>query len=78
MSEMLRINSNAYVRKSCIEVVEQEGDEVFVYTSTSKFKSDIALWQIINMVDLDKIEVKQEAEHKENMDIDLTNQFVSL
>lgn len=80
MSDMLRINSRVYIRKSCIEVIEQEEDSVYVYTSTSKFKSDVPLWQIINMLDLDDIakEKREPVEEESSVGVDLSKQFVSL
>lgn len=82
MSNMIRINSKTYLRLNCIQAIETEDDGVYVYTSTSKFKTDLPLWQIINMIDLQDIseDVKSEREEpKRNFnDIDMTKQFVSL
>lgn len=82
MSAMLRINDKTYLRTSCIEAVGTEDDGVYIYTSTSKFKTDLPIWQVINIIDLQQIaeETKQnEVEPERNFnDIDMTKQFVSL
>lgn len=79
MSEMLRISDNVYLKISCIEAVEQEQDGVYVYTSTSKFKTSLPASHIISIIDLREISQNSKNEVKENIgDIDLSNQFVSL
>lgn len=81
MSSMIRINSSAYVKVSCIEAVETEQDGVYVYTSTSKFKTDIPIWQIINIIDLQEIQnniQNNQSDDVNNSQVDMTKQFVSL
>lgn len=68
MSAMLRINDKTYLKVSCIEAVESESDGIYIYTSTSKFKTDLPIWQVINIIDLQQIseDVKDYEPKQEN------------
>jgi len=72
MSGMLRISENVFLKVSCIEAVELEEDGVYVYTSTSKFKTSISFFQMINILTIQSI--PEDSKNK----IDPTKQFVSL
>ena len=65
-SKFIKIDENSFINTECIEAIEEIDGEVILYTSSSKFKSNLRINDVFNVLDLN------------NKSIDLTKQFVSL
>ena len=65
-SKFIKIDENSFINTECIEAIEEIDVEVILYTSSSKFKSNLKINDVFNVLDLN------------NKSIDLTKQFVSL
>jgi len=65
-SKFIKIDENSFINTECIEAIEEIDGKVILYTSSSKFKSNLKINDVFNVLDLN------------NRSIDLTKQFVSL